>query len=811
MEGIPPGERLHLQRILELDAEQLEVEEVDSDDSPSYDDDERNSLDGHGDGGGGRTGGFTFDISLASTHSYLGEVDDIHCRRSFWDGGATLTLPMFYLEGIVLFPEATLPLRVIQPRFKAAVELAMKQEEATCTIGVDLYVQDFAHICKKASLKKSSDSPRLGRVPTIQQLVEWGPTYPNKQIPDVMVNDNSSNLKTPVLALRGATDKTKADSCSMTSVATIESLDTTCSTDKPLQMDVPSNTTLSQSTTSLQEDFTVPDKPMEYLTVFQPMVITQQKNQVSLPIISLEADTDSIFSWTKLEVTNDFDKGNNQVADVILILLTKGQQTHEVGESSRPPQTEDEICRTQLVTAVAMFTQVMQNPRFMAFLQPLPPSQSIENKKAEPAKAQPQIHVRANPHGDGLHFSVVGTTAEIRQLRHLEDGSINVVTRGRQRFRTSHAWINVDGVPCAQVQIIPEDMPLHIPRDAFGALASIENQESGKVPKAPKKLFGMRDGNRKSDADELECEDDCPSVFSNLPEACISNGSHSQSASVDEGSASEDDETSPRWWWGLRRDVRNQPRQAERVDNLDAARFLSGGSDCSANETPFQKQKHRRRSVEADWGGACKAWALDESKWLLRPQQTAWPHWVYRMFDAYSLARRAADMWRQMVELPSLNDLVQKPELLSYYIASKIPVQDATRQELLEIDGVVSRLRKEIQLLESMDRIRCKTCKNVVARRSDMLVMSSDGPLGVYVNNAGYVHETLTLAKARGLILQGRPETMHSWFPGYSWTVADCNLCESHMGWLFKALKKDLHPRQFWGLRRSQLAEKASV
>ncbi|KAI5057766.1 hypothetical protein GOP47_0027781 [Adiantum capillus-veneris] len=559
MEGIPPGERLHLQSILELDAEQLEVEEVDSDEAPSFNDndDESSSLDGHGDGGGGRNGGFTFDISLASTHSYLGEVDDIHCRRSFWDGGATLTLPMFYLEGIVLFPEATLPLRVIQPRFKAAVELAMKQEEAPGTIGV--------------------------------------------------------------------------------------------------------------------------------------------------------------------------------------------------------------------------------------------------------------IHVRANPRGEGLHFSVVGTTAEIRQLRHLEDGSINVVTRGRQRFCTSHAWINADGVPCAQVQIIPEDIPLHIPRDAFGTLASIQNHESGKVPKAAQNSFGMRDAERESGMDELECEDDYPSVFSNHPEACTSTGSHSQSASVDDGSASEDDETSPRWWWSSRRDRRNwssQSRQAERVDNSDGARILSGGSDCSASESTFQEEPCRQ-SVEADWGGACKAWASDESKWLLRPPRTSWPHWVYRMFDAYNLARRAADMWRQMVELPSLNDLVQKPEILSYYIASKIPVQDATRQELLESDGVVSRLRREIQLLESMDCIRCKTCKNVVARRSDMLVMSSDGPLGVYVNNAGYVHETLTLAKVRGLILQGRPETMHSWFPGYSWTVADCNLCESHMGWLFRALK-DLHPRQFWGLRRSQLAEKAS-
>ncbi|MCO5554050.1 hypothetical protein L7F22_007576 [Adiantum nelumboides] len=40
-----------------------------------------------------------------------------------------------------------------------------------------------------------------------------------------------------------------------------------------------------------------------------------------------------------------------------------------------------------------MFTQVMQNPRFMALLQPPPPSQSIGNKKqkSEPAKTQPQV------------------------------------------------------------------------------------------------------------------------------------------------------------------------------------------------------------------------------------------------------------------------------------------------------------------------------------------------------------------------------------------------------------------------------------
>ncbi|MCO5546973.1 hypothetical protein L7F22_000412 [Adiantum nelumboides] len=52
------------------------------------------------------------------------------------------------------------------------------------------------------------------------------------------------------------------------------------------------------------------------------------------------------------------------------VSTSQGQQTHEVGESSRPPQIEEETFRTQLVAAVTMFTPVMQNPRFTEHLGP---------------------------------------------------------------------------------------------------------------------------------------------------------------------------------------------------------------------------------------------------------------------------------------------------------------------------------------------------------------------------------------------------------------------------------------------------------
>lgn len=57
--------------------------------------------------------------------------------------------------------------------------------------------------------------------------------------------------------------------------------------------------------------------------------------------------------------------------------------------------------------------------------------------------------------------------------------------------------------------------------------------------------------------------------------------------------------------------------------------------------------------------------------------------------------------------------------------------------------------------------------QTAIAKRSDMLVMSSEGPFGAYVNPHGCVHEILTLNKANGLALYGRAETEYSWFPGY--------------------------------------------
>lgn len=72
-------------------------------------------------------------------------------------------------------------------------------------------------------------------------------------------------------------------------------------------------------------------------------------------------------------------------------------------------------------------------------------------------------------------------------------------------------------------------------------------------------------------------------------------------------------------------------------------------------------------------------------------------------------------MWKRIVGVPNMESLVKKPDVLSFHIASKIPVSESTRQELLDIDGIAYRLRREIELLESIDLIRCKSCEVILS------------------------------------------------------------------------------------------------
>ncbi|BAT78365.1 hypothetical protein LR48_Vigan04g206700 [Vigna angularis] len=376
----------------------------------------------------------------------------------------------------------------------------------------------------------------------------------------------------------------------------------------------------------------------------------------------------------------------------------------------------------------------------------------------------------------------VGTTAEIRQFGRLGDGSLNVVTRGQQRFRLRRSWNDVEGVPYGEIQIIEEDLPVRIPRDAFGKLAPLSNmpcsQAVSHTVSSPYSHVKMQRSKDKESDSEPNSDDSFENELSPVERKIHLSvvGSSYVDDTMDESANS----CKPKFMCKSDQEIRS---------NLDSRT----GNCSTSGKQSWNEELNRCKNI-------CAYTSHKISK-------AFWPHWTYRMFDSYLLAQRAADMWKRIVGVPNMESLVKKPDVLSFHIASKIPVSESTRQELLDIDGIAYRLRREIELLESIDLIRCKSCETTIAKRSDMLVMSSEGPLSAYVNPGGYVHEIMTLYKANGLSLLGPAVAEYSWFPGYAWTIAICATCKTQMGWLFTARSQKLKPSTFWGIRSCQLAE----
>ncbi|XP_012680340.1 protein cereblon isoform X2 [Clupea harengus] len=196
----------------------------------------------------------------------------------------------------------------------------------------------------------------------------------------------------------------------------------------------------------------------------------------------------------------------------------------------------------------------------------------------------------------------------------------------------------------------------------------------------------------------------------------------------------------------------------------------------------------------------------NRQKTLRCASMTAWPPWVYALYDSETLMKRVKKQLHEWDENLKDESLPTNAIDFSYRVAACLPIDDALRLQLLKIGSAIQRLRCELDIMDRCTSLCCKQCQDTeITTKSEIFSLSLYGPMAAYVNPHGYVHETLTVYKTSNLNLIGRPSTLHSWFPGYAWTIAQCRTCGSHMGWKFTAVKKDLSPVRFWGLTRSAL------
>ncbi|XP_012226592.1 protein cereblon isoform X1 [Linepithema humile] len=183
---------------------------------------------------------------------------------------------------------------------------------------------------------------------------------------------------------------------------------------------------------------------------------------------------------------------------------------------------------------------------------------------------------------------------------------------------------------------------------------------------------------------------------------------------------------------------------------------------------------------------------------------TAWPAWVYRLYDPKRLSFKIRQHL-QFLETRGGN-VPKDPVDLSFWVAQNILMDHSERLMLLNYDCAISRLQREMKYLVEDNIYVCVNCESFIGRQSHMFPMNREGPQGTYVNPGGVIHETITFYHVQGVMLSDTPpSTEYSWFPGYAWTIAICKGCLHHVGWKFTATESDLRPKAFWGLTRRSL------
>ena len=163
---------------------------------------------------------------------------------------------------------------------------------------------------------------------------------------------------------------------------------------------------------------------------------------------------------------------------------------------------------------------------------------------------------------------------------------------------------------------------------------------------------------------------------------------------------------------------------------------------------------------------------------------------VWKLVDTGRVAQEVASAIRttlpRQVQPPEA--LVKDPVALSYWVLSNVPsVSSRLILEALAAPDVWARLRMCRAIVESLEFLCCTLCSSSIASLGDLVIMSEESASQQYVNAHGFTHDVVTVARSRNLKEMGIPETQHSWFPGYAWTICNCRLCGAHLGWHFTA------------------------
>ena len=97
--------------------------------------------------------------------------------------------------------------------------------------------------------------------------------------------------------------------------------------------------------------------------------------------------------------------------------------------------------------------------------------------------------------------------------------------------------------------------------------------------------------------------------------------------------------------------------------------------------------------------------------------------------------------------------------------------------------------------------IVCATCSQPITTAAQRLSVSGRH-LHEFMNPDGQRFVVACFSDAFSLLASGEASSVWTWFPGYTWQVALCQACTTHLGWLYRG-----EAELFYGLIRDRITD----
>lgn len=79
----------------------------------------------------------------------------------------------------------------------------------------------------------------------------------------------------------------------------------------------------------------------------------------------------------------------------------------------------------------------------------------------------------------------------------------------------------------------------------------------------------------------------------------------------------------------------------------------------------------------------------------------------------------------------------------------------------------------------------CRACRHGITSQQAAVPVNGR-QMHVCTNPSGVTFEFGCYSQAPGCAVTGKPTAEHTWFPGYTWQIAQCAGCGTHLGWYFR-------------------------